>query len=135
MTELLQARVVLEDTILPPISQQDSYLHIFGSGFDMYDWWGQIRPEWDQREDAPHGWSVLVPHQDGNNAWRRTLVTHSVLLSAMRRIADGRVNRYVTDSAKQACRDFLRDPEDADFDANTADEVMQVACLNEIIFG
>lgn len=129
---------VLEGKILPPISQQDTYDHIFGSCFDMYGWWGAVRPEWDQRERAPHGWSVLVPvrdaDRDGDNKWRTTMVTHSVLMGAIRRIADGSVHKYVPSEAKDACKDFLQDPESADFDADSADVVMQVACLNEVAF-
>jgi hypothetical protein len=32
-------------------------------------------------------------------------------------------------------RDSLKDPEDADFDAGTADEVMQVVALGEVVYG
>ncbi|MFJ8699478.1 hypothetical protein [Streptomyces ardesiacus] len=117
-----------------PITQQDTYDHIFGSGFDMYGWWGIIRPEWDQREPAPHGWSVLVSVETGDHVWRDILVTHSVILSAMRKLATGDV-KYATDSVAEACRDFLNDPEDADFDAGTADEVMQMATLGEVVYG
>ncbi|MFF8629700.1 hypothetical protein [Streptomyces werraensis] len=117
------------------ITQQDTYDHIFGSSFDIYNWWGQIRPEWDQREPAPHGWSVVVPFEHGDTGeWRKALVTHSMILSAMRRLAKGDV-KYASDSVAEACRDFLADPEDADFDAATADEVMQIVTLGEVVYG
>ncbi|MGW2710740.1 hypothetical protein HKX69_05915 [Streptomyces argyrophyllae] len=115
------------------IAQQDTYDHIFGSSFNMYGWWGPIRPDWDQRYDAPHGWSVLVPVWDGKHRLRTVLVTHSVILAAMRKIAKGSA-KYTTREVVQACQDFLHDPEDADFDANTADEVMQVATLGEVVY-
>lgn len=120
---------------MPKPTQQDTYDHIFGSGFDLYNWWGPVRPEWDQREPAPHGWSVLVPVEDGETGkLRNVLVTHSVILAAMRKLATGDV-KYASRSAAEACRDFLNDPEDADFDAGTADEVMQVATLGQVIYG
>jgi hypothetical protein len=115
-------------------TQQDTYDHIFGSSFDIYDWWGPVRPDWDQRKEAPHGWSVLVPVRDGEtNGWRKVLVTHSVILGAMRKVAKGDV-KYTSPAAIEACKDFLKDPDDADFDANTADEVMQIATLGELVY-
>ncbi|MGJ3559657.1 hypothetical protein ACR6C2_16935 [Streptomyces sp. INA 01156] len=90
--------------------------------------------DWDQREEAPHGWGVVVPVQDGDHIWRKVLVTHSMILSAMRKLAKGDV-KYSSLSVVDACRDFLNDPEDADFDAGTADEVMQMVTLGEVVYG
>ncbi|MFF1450185.1 hypothetical protein ACFVYF_18900 [Streptomyces sp. NPDC058274] len=119
---------------MPKPTQQDTYDHIFGSSFDIYNWWGPVRPEWDQRKEAPHGWSVLVPYEDGDTGeWKKALITHSVILGAMRRLAKGDV-KYASDSVARECRAFLKDPEDADFDANTADEVMQIATLGELVY-
>lgn len=119
---------------MPKITQQDTYDHIFGAGFDYLSWWGPIRPGWDQREEAPHGWYVIVPVLDGDNQWKKVLVTHSMILSAMRKLAEGDV-KYATASVAEGCRDFLNDPSDADFDASTADEVMQIVTLGEVVYG
>ncbi|MFF3416803.1 hypothetical protein ACFYW9_19200 [Streptomyces sp. NPDC002698] len=115
-------------------TQQDTYDHIFGSSFDIHSWWGPVRPDWDRREDAPHGWHVMVPVLDGDSDWRNVMVTHSMILGAMGRLAEGDV-KYATDSVELECREFLKDPENADFDAATADEVMQMVTLGEIVYG
>jgi hypothetical protein len=116
-------------------TEQDTYDHIFGSGFDTYSWWGQVRTSWDMRNPAPDGWTAYVPVEDGDTGeWRTAMVTHSLILGAMEKLAEGDV-KYATDSVARECREFLKGPEDADFDAGTADEVMQMVTLGEIIYG
>ncbi|MFE9456002.1 hypothetical protein [Streptomyces californicus] len=119
------------------ITPQETYIHIFGSGFDTWSWWGGIAPQWDQREDAPDFWNVAVPVEDPyKDGWLQMVVTHNILLGAMRRIADGRVSKYVSQYTYEECVAFLKDgPDHADFDAGAADQVMQVATLGEVVYG
>jgi hypothetical protein len=115
-------------------TEQDTFDHIFGTGFDTYSWWGQVRTDWDMRNAAPDGWTAYVPVEDGDTGeWKTVLVTHSLILGAMQKIAAGDV-KYTSLSAIEASRDFLKDPELSDFDANTADEVMQLVTLGELIY-
>lgn len=115
-------------------TQQDTALHFFGASADTYSWWRGMEGSWDFRNDAPHGWSmtVKISNPDGPGTLTK-IVTHSMLMGAVRQIADGRVK------ASEECRDncvlFLEDPEDADFDAGTADEVLQTAVLGKIVYG
>jgi hypothetical protein len=113
---------------------QDTYDHIFGSCFDVYDWWGPVESDWDRQEAAPYGWSVTVPVLDGDNNWRDVKVSHFIILGAMLRLAEGDV-MYASESVALDCGEFLKDPENADFDAATADEVMQMVTLGEIVYG
>ncbi|MDX3206084.1 hypothetical protein [Streptomyces scabiei] len=120
------------------IKPQDTYDHIFGASFDMWSWWGVVRSEWDQRGGAPDFWNVIVPIDDPykDGPALEMVVTHNILLGAMRRIVDGRVSKYVSQYTYQECVSFLKDgPEHADFDADSADQVMQVATLGEVVYG
>ncbi|MEU3825246.1 hypothetical protein AB0F36_07960 [Streptomyces sp. NPDC029080] len=119
------------------ITSQDTYDHIFGASFDTWSWWGCVRAEWDQRGDAPDYWNVVVPIDDPykDGPALKMVVSHHILLGAMERIASGEVSQYVSQYTYEECVTFLKDPEDADFDADAADQVMQVATLGEVVYG
>jgi gamma-glutamyl phosphate reductase len=59
-------------------------------------------------------------------------LTYANIKTAIRKIADGRVslNEYHT----KFCKDFVFDPDNADYDAETADCVIQVAMFDDVVF-
>jgi hypothetical protein len=116
---------------------QDTQIVIFGSGLEFYSWWRGMSASWDLRApEAPDDWCWTVKVSEPNGGGVRTaLVTHSVLMGAMRTIAQGGGRRFVTEECRSQCRAFLDDPEESDFDAALADEVLQVATLGEVVYG
>lgn len=117
-------------------TQQDTADQLFGASADTYSWWCGMSGSWDFTNDAPDGWvmTVKIDNPDaGSPKVLERIVTHSMLIGALRQVADGRVN------ASRPCVEnaiaFLKDPEDADFDAGAADEVLQVAVLGQVVYG
>jgi hypothetical protein len=91
-------------------------------------------PNWDYNSDfdAPDGWEWVVvvenPNDDGNLT---VTLDHEKVLAAVRRIAEFGV-KHVSDKCIEQCRRLLSaDWDDTDFDADLADQVLQVAALGE----
>lgn len=122
------------------ITPQQTADHFLGSGALSYDWW------------ATDKWHVYpVGSIDAYDDWHVTLgdgyeadtpaktVTHQIMLNGVRKIA--RSSAAVRDgvgiqmSTQRECRTFLRDPDDADFDADLADQVLQYIVFGEVIYG
>lgn len=122
-------------------SQRETYEVVTGSSAEMWDWYESFRaePAW------PHmgvpdsssywdGWTVtgrIVYYEDDAVDFT---IGHGDVVRAMQRIADGEIT-YASTGVTENARLFLSDPDMADFDAGTADEVIQVAVLKEVIFG
>ncbi len=60
-------------------------------------------------------------------------LTYDNIKTAIRLVADGKIalNEYHT----QFCKDFVADPDSADYDAETADCLIQIAIFGDVIFG
>lgn len=118
--------------------------HFIGSGALQYPWYGV------ESHDAPEtdAWSLTFrdaedPAEGEEN--RVYTLDHGRIMSAVCQLARAYVARMEhnatvgdhdasTETTRQCCL-FLADPDCADFDAITADEVMQVAAFGSIIYG
>lgn len=126
--------VVLDDKEEP--LQQETAWHIFGSAADAQSWWREFSASWDARQDAPDGWVMTVKVADPDDSgWLTKIVTHSMIMGAIRRIISGEVSENITGACRRTCRDFVFNRAATDFDTNTADEVLQVAVLGKIVYG
>ncbi|MDH6123829.1 MULTISPECIES: hypothetical protein [unclassified Kitasatospora] len=121
-------------------TQQDTWDAIFGSGCTGYSWWRGVAASFDMREDAPEGWSavVRVDNPDGPGVLEFT-VTHKDLMRAARKIASGKTEwpQYQgpgKETVREA-RNLVFNVDDADLDADSADQVPQVATLGRVIYG
>ncbi|MFG3582547.1 hypothetical protein [Streptomyces sp. NPDC047990] len=122
-------------------SQQDSELNIFGSGFSNYGHWGKLERfgGWEDVDGlAPDGWiwkvESLHPTRDARIT---TFVTHNVLMGVMSAIYNFKLpwGAKVSGSTFEAVKDFLMNPETStEFDAESADEVMQIAAYGRLTF-
>ncbi|WP_435270943.1 hypothetical protein [Streptomyces sp. 1222.5] len=114
------------------VTQQVTYDHIFGASPLTYSWWQGIKRSWkpNDMDEAPDGWTVAVIGEDPESDKSVTgLVNHWSLIGAMNAIAHP-AEPWGVDAGPAAvreCRAFLFDPDQADFDADTADCVLQVA--------
>ena len=125
-------------------TEQETFDHIFGSGCISYGWWASARSTvggWDFSHPAPNGWAleVEVDNPEGEGDTLKIVVDHKALMRAIRAIA-GRTIKTV--AAQQPgpqclteCRNFLFNRDAVDFDADTADQVLQVACLGAVFYG
>ena len=59
-------------------------------------------------------------------------LTYDNIKTAIRLVADGKIalNEYHT----QFCKDFVADPENADYDVETADALIQIAIFGDVVF-
>jgi hypothetical protein len=124
----------------------DTLSHFMGAGATEYSWYRRVDLSatgpavsaddimtWDRAT----GWSAVIrvenPEADGSLT--RT-VGHAEVMAAARTIADpARRPKYVTAACVMSCKDLFRDLYMVDFDAATADEVLQVALYGEVVFG
>lgn len=112
---------------------------IMGSGLlDAYPWW-VISEDRCEREDqyftALEGWEWIVTplDPDSEEPGEPVTITHGTLMDAIRKVTKG---AEVSKACRAACWlvVFGRDDE-VDFDAASADEVLQIAVYGEVVFG
>ena len=126
-----------------PATPQDTYDHTFGAGCLEHEWWISVRQTVGSMSDIdqPGNWEVSVTADDGEGTEANKLVNHNVVMQAALAILfakDTDLNgsgRFVSKTLREECRNLLYNAENADFDAITSDELLQVAVLGEIIFG
>jgi len=121
------------------ITQQQSEYIIMQSGALEYPWWMGVErshdyaPEWPF--DAPDGWrwalEIVDPDDETKEKW--VSVQHGDLVNAARKVAFQLV-KATPELWKQA-RLFLFKPEEADFDAEIADELLQIAVFGHSVYG
>jgi hypothetical protein len=117
---------------------QDTFDHTIGAGALQWSWWLDAKTTGiDGDGQADDGWTVALTVDDGPESAPTTTVVlgHSEIMSAARKIMAGNAGRFVSDATRVACRDLIFAADEADFDANTADELLQVAVLGEVVFG
>lgn len=117
-------------------SPKDTYDHMFGSGALSYSWWldtkttGVEGGTWKVSPD----WSVEVTADDGNDGRTTVTVNHAEVMKAARKVLDT-PPKYSSDALAQECRHLIFNNDETDFDANSADELLQFIVLGEIVFG
>lgn len=111
-------------------SPQDTFDHVFGSGATSYSWWLDIEIT---NADTPE-WSARVRVEDGNDSTVTKTVDHATVLAAARKVIK-RAPMYSSTALVRECKNLIFDADNTDFDANSADELLQFIVLGEIVFG
>jgi len=116
-------------------SPQDTYDHMFGSGATSYSWWqGPTRTTGvDETSKASDDWSVEVTCEGEDREDITKMVNHAAVLKAARKFVQD-PPRGSTNMAIQDARDLVFDADACDFDAGTADELLQFIVLGEVVF-
>ncbi|HVV11598.1 hypothetical protein [Amycolatopsis sp.] len=123
------------------ITPQDTCDHFIGSGALSYSWWRVSRSHGTDTVDAPDDWSVTVREYDpdmdtvGDKA---IVFDHKALsraVNTLARTAKDKRPEYLGEHVLRECRTFVADPENADFDAAMADEVLQYIAFGKVIYG
>ncbi|MFD8594535.1 hypothetical protein ACFV1L_06000 [Kitasatospora sp. NPDC059646] len=113
-------------------SEQQTYAVAFLTAAGPYPWWWAFPAEWDSEDDVPNGWSVVVRVEDRAGDVRDVAVTHAQVLDAIKRIAADEAKGITAETFELAKR-FLADPEPADWDAASGDQVLQLVTLGAIV--
>lgn len=135
---------LVEDYTTRRITPQDTADIFLGSGALSWDWYENSTVEWyadplsgqqqwrlrftemiDEPATAPGAQHILT-HEDVMNA------VHTINRAGL----SDRVN-HISDDCIRECENLLSDgwPDATDFDANSADEVIQYAAFGEIVYG
>lgn len=120
------------------ITPQDTYCHFIGSGALTWSWYTDVAATGDTDPLAPaDDWSVTfaLPDDEEDTPGKRYTLDHASLMRAVHAIVRGQgkgINPHGI--VRKECRAFLADPSDCDFDAGSADCVMQVAAFGEVIY-
>lgn len=116
---------------------QDTFDHLLGSGAFTFDWW--------HRHDDVHGvewagdvtsdWSLTLTCDDGDDGGvKSATISHQVIMATARSVVEN-PPAYASKSLVRECQNLLDNPDEADFDAPMADELLQLIVLGEITFG
>lgn len=100
----------------------DLWANIFGSGFDTYPWWREVRFDEGSSWDTPGVATVIVDDPDNVGATLSVQVTEAMLREALL------VCRH--QNKVDPCTGHALLP-DGDWDADGADVLMQIVCLGQ----
>lgn len=126
------------------MTPQDSYDQIIGSGALTYPWYvsyAETGIDHGSGDVLITGWSVDIEIEDPDDEDMSIAftVSHQALYDALHLISTSRAfeprPENLSDvTINQACL-ILRDTDRADFDAATADEVLQVMVFGGVVYG
>ena len=105
---------------------QDTYDHMFGSGATQYSWWLGTKTTGVDMDLEGQRRLVGRGHvRDGNDGETTVTVDHAAVLRAARKVLDS-PPKYASSALVQECKHLMFDNDETDFDANSADELLQV---------
>jgi hypothetical protein len=123
------------------VSPQATSDHFIGSGALEYSWWEVGASHGIAQLDSPDDWYVdLIEVEDADNEEYGVTVRvdHKEVLKAVNKLArtakDNRPEHMNPDVLRE-CSKFIKDPDDADFDADAADQVLQYIAFGKVIYG
>jgi len=112
-------------------TSQDTLDHILGAGALTWSWWRNC----DITQDAglPGGWQAAITGVlDGKRV--TATITHGDVLKTARQVLAARPE-HASDALVSECRNLLFDADEADFDAVSSDELLQLAVFGRITYG
>jgi hypothetical protein len=116
----------------------DTNSTFIGSGALSWDWYQEIDCTGGANTLEPSDdWAVTfaLPSEDEDTPGKRYTLDHRSIMRAVNMIVRTDVKGVNPHGAvRRECRAFLSDPDECDFDAATADCVMQVAAFGEVVY-
>lgn len=116
---------------------QDTWAHTIGAGALQYEWWHEAQRVKGVSDDgdANDDWEYKITADDGDGGEKTATLNHAAVMAAVRKIAakDCAIPGIGSATIREA-RHLIFNVDETDFDACTADEVLQVIVLGEIIF-
>lgn len=123
---------------------KDTFDHMFGSGATSYSWWGELIFDGmqDNGYDPTDNWSVTLICDDREKEGVVTkTVNHEVVMEAAREVLRMYLSKepegrpQVPHTVVRECAMLLFDADYVDFDADSADCLLQIMVLGSIVFG
>ena len=117
-------------------SYQDTFDHMLGAGALGYEWWHAVDTTGVEPNgyDATPEWSAKITADNGDGGEVTTTINHKAVLKAARQVMAS-PPKYASDALVRECRHLIFDADETDFDACSADELLQFMVLGEIVFG
>lgn len=119
------------------ITSDDTASIFIGSGALNYGWYNVIEFSGiDYVDKSEDDWRVVVTVPDYDD--EKHTIDHAILMRAVRRIArkEGRDIPHLSPDVRYECLSLVFGrADDVDFDADFADQVIQVALFGKIVFG
>jgi hypothetical protein len=113
---------------------KDTWDHMFGSGATTYSWWLKLKFTGVHDGEVEPGWSCELTCDNGNGGRKTKIVSHVVVMSYARHVMSHDIE-YIGEATKRECRNLVFDADDVDFDAASADNLLQYIVLGEVVFG
>lgn len=116
--------------------ESDVFDHFIGSGALAWEWWHETGHSGiDERGDAADGWHIEVEFGvDGEDEVYPMVLDAHRIWKAIAACASGHLST-VSSTLAEECTLFILRPEHVDFDADTADQVLQVAACGKVVYG
>ncbi len=109
---------------------QDTFDIVIGSGSLSYEWWHRAEV-WNEDTDI---WAVRLTADSGNEGESTVVINHALVMKTARAIIES-TPKYASSALLRECRNLVFNSDEVDFDACSADELLQVMVLGEIVFG
>lgn len=120
------------------ITPQDTFSIFIGSGALSYPWYDEISfNNTGDDIDPPDNWSVTfeLPREFAESKGKRYTLNHKLIMQTVHKIVWGQQKGINPNGVvRKECRIMLRDVEDCDFDAGTADCVLQAVAFNDVVY-
>jgi hypothetical protein len=123
---------------------QETFDHMLGAGALSYSWWCDVHAVRGQGVDGlvTDDWEYLLTCETGkdDDSVKTATINHNVIMEAAKKavLADlgvGEGTQFMSKACVRNCAALLYFPDDADFDANSSDELLQSIVLGQIVFG
>lgn len=118
-----------------PVSQADTYMHFVGSMAVAHAWYVDVAM-------TPDDFTLPgAAYVDWSLAWtdsetgKRYTVRHTEIMRAVRTFIGSQPPKHASRDAIEECRNLVFRPDEVDFDANTADEILQCTAFGEVVYG
>ena len=108
----------------------DTFNIVIGSGSLDYEWWHEVEV-WNAYTDI---WAVKLTGENCEGDEIDVIINHDLVMKTARAIIKT-APKYASNALVRECQNLLFDSDKVDFDANSADELLQVMVMGEIIFG
>lgn len=115
-------------------SPQETYDHMIGSGALSYTWWRDCTTTGETDGAVTDDWTATLTAEDGATGEDKVVtIDHKTVLAAARKaMADSRED--VCRATLRECSHLIFDNDATDFDAGTADELLQLIVFGEIVY-
>lgn len=115
---------------------QDTFDHMLGSGALSYSWWHAVDVNGIEPNgyDATPEWSAVITADNGDGGEVTKTINHATVLKAARQVMV-KLPQYGSSALEREVRNLIFDADETDFDACSADELLQVMVIGEIVFG